>query len=186
MLKLHGSSSTFREIFRSQQATQIYIDAFKQFVNRLKLSDKVKSDGVNQRTAQILDKLSTLGLQIALDNAVSGPQKREVSTSDCCPVERVLIALSCSIRRAKPTWYYIQQTPYRQSTPPWLSIPDLSASDSHLLDSVCKSESGPSSRQWQGCRSGGRRSKFRRRRGCAKPFWICELPWLVVFNVESN
>src|SRR5689334_20679251 len=81
MLKLHGSSSTFREIFRSQQATQIYVDGFKQFVHKLKASEKVQSDGLNQKTKEILDKVSNLGIFIALDNAVSGPQKREVSRS---------------------------------------------------------------------------------------------------------
>ena len=85
MLMLHGSSSTFREIFRSQQATQIFVEGFKQFLNKLKSTDKVQSDGLNERTRVILDKVSNLGIFIALDNAVSGPQKREVSCLDLIP-----------------------------------------------------------------------------------------------------
>ncbi|KAF5339895.1 hypothetical protein D9611_009101 [Ephemerocybe angulata] len=73
MMKLHTSSSTFREIFRSQQATQMFIDGYKQTVEKLKTSPSI-----NQLTGRIIEKLSHLGLALALDNAVAGGQKREI------------------------------------------------------------------------------------------------------------
>ncbi|KAF6760566.1 hypothetical protein DFP72DRAFT_988225 [Ephemerocybe angulata] len=51
-------------IFRSQQATQMFIDGYKQTVEKLKTSPSI-----NQLTGRILEKLSHLGLALALDNA---------------------------------------------------------------------------------------------------------------------
>ncbi|EAU86631.2 hypothetical protein CC1G_07289 [Coprinopsis cinerea okayama7 len=73
MMGLHSSSGTFRELFRSQQTTQLYIDAYKGYVSRLKSASKI-----NVWNTRILEKLSHLGLALALDNAVSGNQKREI------------------------------------------------------------------------------------------------------------
>ncbi|RXW16665.1 hypothetical protein EST38_g9189, partial [Candolleomyces aberdarensis] len=73
MMKLHSSSATFRELFRSQQTTQSFVDAYKNFVNKLKAAASI-----NQWATRILEKLSHLGLALALDNAVAGGQKREI------------------------------------------------------------------------------------------------------------
>ena len=74
MLRLHSSSATFREIFRSQQATQVLIDSYKAYVTRV-----AANPNLSQWTLRILEKLSNLGLALALDNAVGAGQKREVS-----------------------------------------------------------------------------------------------------------
>ena len=73
MMMLHSSSATFRELFRSQQTTQSFIDAYKNFVDKLK-----SAVNINQWATRILEKLSHLGLALALDNTVAGGQKREV------------------------------------------------------------------------------------------------------------
>jgi hypothetical protein len=73
LMDLHASSSAFRELFKSQQTTQIFVDAYQSFVAKVS-----KSSEVNQRTVRILEKLSHFGLALALDNAVAGSQKRTV------------------------------------------------------------------------------------------------------------
>lgn len=78
MMKLHSSSSTFRELFRSQQATQMFIDAYKNSVESLKAQLTEGGGIVNDRMMRIMEKLSHLGLALALDNAVAGAQKREI------------------------------------------------------------------------------------------------------------
>ena len=73
IMDLHASSPTFRQVFQSQQTTQIFVDAYKSFARDLEpVSD------INQRTIRILEKLTHLGLALALDNAVAGAQKQEV------------------------------------------------------------------------------------------------------------
>ncbi|KAK7049866.1 Beige protein-like 1 [Paramarasmius palmivorus] len=73
LMDLHASSGTFRQVFQSQQTTQIFVDAYKKFVETL-----TPVPEVNQRTIGILEKLTHFGLALALDNAVAGAQKREI------------------------------------------------------------------------------------------------------------
>ncbi|KAG7089658.1 hypothetical protein E1B28_011318 [Marasmius oreades] len=73
IMDLHASSPTFRQVFQSQQTTQIFVDAYRLFVQAL---DTVSQP--DQQTMRILDKLTHLGLALALDNAVAGAQKREI------------------------------------------------------------------------------------------------------------
>ncbi|KAF8962103.1 beach-domain-containing protein [Flammula alnicola] len=73
LLTLHASSSTFRQLFESQQTTQLFIDTYKSMV--VKLSSASSINGWNIR---ILEKLTHFGLALALDNAVGGGQKREI------------------------------------------------------------------------------------------------------------
>jgi hypothetical protein len=73
LMDLHASSSGFREVFKSQQTTQLFVNSYKTFV--LRVTDAAQ---VNQRTIRILEKLTHFGLGLALDNAVAGAQKREV------------------------------------------------------------------------------------------------------------
>ncbi|KIK63270.1 hypothetical protein GYMLUDRAFT_196894 [Collybiopsis luxurians FD-317 M1] len=73
LMTLHATSGTFRHAFQSQQTTQLFISAYKGFVD--KISD---AERVNGRTVRILEKLSHFGLALALDNAVAGGQKREI------------------------------------------------------------------------------------------------------------
>jgi hypothetical protein len=73
LIDLHASSSGFREVFRSQQTTQLFVDSYKSFVAKVTAAPEV-----NQRTIRILEKLTHFGLGLALDNAVAGSQKREV------------------------------------------------------------------------------------------------------------
>ncbi|KDQ53971.1 hypothetical protein JAAARDRAFT_61057 [Jaapia argillacea MUCL 33604] len=73
LIDLHSSSPTFRKIFESQQATQQFVDAYKSFQKAIATLPEI-----DQPTTRVLEKLSHLGLTLALDNAVSGHQKREI------------------------------------------------------------------------------------------------------------
>ncbi|TFK36229.1 hypothetical protein BDQ12DRAFT_737089 [Crucibulum laeve] len=73
LMNLHTSSPTFRQIFRSQQTTQLFIEAYKNFVTKISPAPQL-----NLWTSRILEKLTHLGLALALDNAVGGSQKREI------------------------------------------------------------------------------------------------------------
>lgn len=73
LISLHVSSPTFRQVFRSQQTTQILVDAYKAFVTAVAATPEV-----HQRTIRILEKVSHFALTLALDSDVIGPQKREV------------------------------------------------------------------------------------------------------------
>lgn len=73
LMDLHASSATFREVFKSQQTTQIFVDSYKSFVMKV-----VDLPDLNQRAVRILEKLTHFGLALALDNSVAGSQKREV------------------------------------------------------------------------------------------------------------
>ncbi|CAK5278628.1 unnamed protein product [Mycena citricolor] len=73
LIDLHASSNAFREVFRSQQTTQLFVNSYKAFTLRV-----VEASTINQRTIRILEKLSHFGLALALDNCVAGAQKREI------------------------------------------------------------------------------------------------------------
>lgn len=73
LMNLHASSATFRQIFRSQQTTQLFVDAYKAFVSRVS-----EAPEINHWTSRILEKLTHFGLALALDNSVAGSQKQEV------------------------------------------------------------------------------------------------------------
>ena len=74
-LTLHATSSTFRQIFESSQTTQLFIDTYKSLVDKLS-----SASSINDWNVRILEKLTHFGLALALDNAVGGAQKREVSS----------------------------------------------------------------------------------------------------------
>ncbi|KAJ7615896.1 beach-domain-containing protein [Roridomyces roridus] len=73
LIELHASSGAFREVFKSQQTTQLFVNSYKTFVLRV-----TGAEQVNHRTIRILEKLTHFGLALALDNAVAGAQKREI------------------------------------------------------------------------------------------------------------
>ncbi|KIM43842.1 hypothetical protein M413DRAFT_26133 [Hebeloma cylindrosporum] len=73
LLTLHATSSTFRQIFESQQTTQLFIDTYKSMVAKLS-----SANVINEWNIRILEKLTHFGLALALDNAVGGSQKREI------------------------------------------------------------------------------------------------------------
>ncbi|KAJ8072576.1 beige protein-like 1 [Marasmius tenuissimus] len=75
IMDLHASSPTFRQVFQSQQTTQIFVDAYKSFAQDLEVVSEI-----NQRTVRIIEKLTHLALALALDNAVAGAQKQEILT----------------------------------------------------------------------------------------------------------
>lgn len=75
LLTLHATSSTFRQIFESHQTTQLFIDTYKSLVDKLS-----SASSISDWNARILEKLTHFGLALALDNAVGGAQKREVSS----------------------------------------------------------------------------------------------------------
>lgn len=73
IMDLHASSPSFRQVFKSQQTTQLFVDAYKNFVTKV-----TASSHVNQWTIRILEKITHLGLALALDPSLAGAQKREV------------------------------------------------------------------------------------------------------------
>ncbi|KII85493.1 hypothetical protein PLICRDRAFT_44793 [Plicaturopsis crispa FD-325 SS-3] len=73
LIELHSSSPTFRQVFRSQQTTQLFVDGYKEFVSSVSLAQEI-----NQKTVRLLEKLTHFGLTLALDPTVAGPQKREI------------------------------------------------------------------------------------------------------------
>ncbi|KAG7440786.1 beach-domain-containing protein [Guyanagaster necrorhizus] len=73
LIDLHASSATFRQVFRSQQATRLFIEANKSFVSQVSAAPSV-----NQRASRILEKMTHFGLALALDGAVAGVQKRVI------------------------------------------------------------------------------------------------------------
>lgn len=70
---LHTSSPTFRQVFKSQQTAQQFVDAYKSFVTKV-----IVATQINQPTSRILEKLTHFGLALALDVHINGSQKREV------------------------------------------------------------------------------------------------------------
>jgi hypothetical protein len=83
LMDLHTSSSTFRQVFKSQQTTRLFIDAYKAFVVKV-----VAVPEVNQWTTRILEKLTHFGLALALDVHISGTQKREVGQT-CIDIDMI-------------------------------------------------------------------------------------------------
>ncbi|KAG6816009.1 hypothetical protein H0H87_009501 [Tephrocybe sp. NHM501043] len=73
LMDLHASSPTFRQVFKSHQTTQLFVDNYKTFVNKV-----AGAPQVNQWTSRILEKMTHLGLALALDPVISGGQKREI------------------------------------------------------------------------------------------------------------
>jgi hypothetical protein len=76
LIDLHASSPTFRQVFRSQQTTQLFVDAYKAFVTAVS-----SSTDINPRAIKLLEKISHFSSTLSLDNDVAGPQKREVCVS---------------------------------------------------------------------------------------------------------
>lgn len=72
-MDLHASSPTFRQVFKSQQTAQQFVDAYKSFVSKV-----IAATDINQWTSRILEKLTHFGLALALDVHLNGSQKREV------------------------------------------------------------------------------------------------------------
>ena len=73
LVLLQSSSPTFRQLFESQQTTQMFIKAFRSFVASLASISEIP-----QHHIRISEKLMHFGLTLSLDNAVAGGQKREV------------------------------------------------------------------------------------------------------------
>ncbi|KAF9029661.1 hypothetical protein BDZ89DRAFT_1159737 [Hymenopellis radicata] len=66
LLDLHASSATFKQIFRSQQTTRLFIESYRAFVLQAPL--------VNQRSLRLLEKIAHLGISLAVDSAVAAPR----------------------------------------------------------------------------------------------------------------
>ncbi|TFK55260.1 beach-domain-containing protein [Heliocybe sulcata] len=73
LINLQASSPTFRQIFRSQQTTQQFVDAFSTFVKALSSAAEIRHS-----TVRLLEKLSHFGLSLALDNSVGSTQQRQI------------------------------------------------------------------------------------------------------------
>lgn len=74
LIELHSSVPTFRQLFRSHQTTQIFVDSYQFIVTSVGSSLRVKPSVI-----RLLEKLTHLALSLALDPDVSGTHKREVS-----------------------------------------------------------------------------------------------------------
>jgi hypothetical protein len=73
LLSLHSTIPLFRSAFQSHNTTQLFIDGYKTFVNKL-----TEISEITAQPLRILEKLTHFGLALALDNSVAGSQKREV------------------------------------------------------------------------------------------------------------
>ncbi|KAF8882140.1 hypothetical protein BD779DRAFT_1544178 [Infundibulicybe gibba] len=73
LMDLHASNSAFRQIFKSQQTTQIFIDAYKVFASKV-----TPPITVTPQALRISEKLAHFGFALALDESVAGPQRREI------------------------------------------------------------------------------------------------------------
>ncbi|KAI0067044.1 beach-domain-containing protein [Artomyces pyxidatus] len=73
LVRLQSSSTTFCELFKSQQTTQLFIQAFKAFVTAVS-----SSHNIIQRHIRMMEKLMHFGLTLALDDALPGSQKRDI------------------------------------------------------------------------------------------------------------
>ncbi|KAL4252230.1 hypothetical protein ABKN59_005526 [Abortiporus biennis] len=74
LIEIHSVSPTFRQVFKSQSTTQLFVEAYRSFVTALAMA-RTEVDG---DIVRILEKLSHLGLSIALDTVVAADQKQEV------------------------------------------------------------------------------------------------------------
>ena len=74
LIEVHASTPSFRHLFKSQATTELFVDAYKSFIASAAMVIEL-----SQSTVRILEKLSHLGLSIALDDAVGNSQKQEVS-----------------------------------------------------------------------------------------------------------
>lgn len=74
LLSLQLSCPTFRQVYKSQQTIEIFVQAFRSFVKALN-----SAVFIEQRTIRMLEKLMHFGVTIAMDNVVAGNQKAEVS-----------------------------------------------------------------------------------------------------------
>ena len=74
LMGLHSAYPAFRQVFASQQTTQLFVSTYKSFVSSVAAVPAVN----NQFTIRLLEKLTHLGLALALDNAVAGVFKRDV------------------------------------------------------------------------------------------------------------
>ena len=70
LLTLHATSSTFCQIFESQQTTQLFVDTYKSMVAKLSTMSSIKDWNI-----WALKKLTHFSLALTLDNAVGGSQK---------------------------------------------------------------------------------------------------------------
>jgi hypothetical protein len=77
LIDLHASSPTFRQVFRSQQTTQLFVDAYKAFVTAV-----TSSTDVNPRAIGILERISQFSMVLAHDSDVAETQKRDVCLSN--------------------------------------------------------------------------------------------------------
>lgn len=80
LISLHSTNPAFRQVFASQQTTQLFVNTYKTFVSSIAAVPAVD----NQLTIRLLEKLTHFGLALALDNAVAGIFKREVCTCGVC------------------------------------------------------------------------------------------------------
>lgn len=76
LIDLHSSSSSFREIFKSQQSTSRLAAACRSFVNMVTGDSEVR-----RRTMRILEKVTHLMLMLALSDHVDAAHKQEVRSS---------------------------------------------------------------------------------------------------------
>jgi hypothetical protein len=76
LIQLHPNSPTFRQIFKSTQTTEMFLDAYKSFTTGVKSLTEI-----GQSTIALMDKVSHFALALALDSSVATAQQQEVSFS---------------------------------------------------------------------------------------------------------
>jgi hypothetical protein len=73
VIQLHPTSPSFRQVFKSTQVTQQFIDTHLAFVSAVKSLPEI-----SQRVTSLMDKMCHFVIALALDPSVSQSQQAEV------------------------------------------------------------------------------------------------------------
>lgn len=180
LIVVHSSSPTFRYIFKSQTTTQYFLDAYRSFAAALSQAVLIP-----QASIRLLEKLTHLGLSIALDTAVAAQQKQEVRLTlpPLLNLSRTLTGFS-PLEFAQYRYWTSCNSPKQSSIPETHKNPLLTRrfscpSDPH--DDLAWPPAGSASSLVNGLfrglsrgfMIGARRSSRQRRRGCARRSLIC-------------
>lgn len=78
LINVHATNMGFRQVFKSQQTTRLFVEAYRSFTSKL-----MRAEFANRRTMGLLEKISHFGIALAVDDALAGAQKREVRRDKC-------------------------------------------------------------------------------------------------------
>lgn len=95
IIQLHSTSPTFKQLFKSAQVTQQFIDTHSAFASAVKSLSEI-----SQRVTGLVDKMCHLAIALALDPLVSEPLQAEVIKSSNIFVPANFITVDGGHRRS--------------------------------------------------------------------------------------